>query len=85
MLEDVLRPKLRAEEALARGAVRDQLDRLAEQLSRIFLRGFWTEMRENAERGLKPGHGLDVLGKSLAQLKTELPKLQVHFVCWGTC
>jgi hypothetical protein len=80
MLEDVLRPKLRAQEALAAGAVRDQLDRLAEQLSRIFLRGFWTEMRENAARGLKPGHGLDVLGKSLVQLRTELPKLQVHFV-----
>jgi hypothetical protein len=80
MLGDFLRPKVDAARAFATGAVRDQLDRLLEPIARTTLRGVWTEMRENAQRGLKPGHGLDALGEHLAQLKGELPKLKVHLV-----
>jgi hypothetical protein len=80
MLEDFLRPKLDTERAFATGAVRDQLDRLVEPIARTTLRGVWTEMRENAQRGLKQGHGLDALAGHLAQLKQDLPKLEVHLV-----
>jgi hypothetical protein len=80
MLEDFLRPKVDSAKAFATGAVRDQLDRLVEPIARTTLRGVWTEMRENAQRGLKPGHGLDALGGHLFQLKQDLPKLEVHLV-----
>ena len=80
MFEDLLRPKLDVEAAFAAGAVRDQLDRLAERLGRVFLRGIWTEMRENALRGLKADHGLDQIGGNLAQLRKDLRALEVHFV-----
>lgn len=80
MVEDVLAPKLKTEEAFAAGIVRDALDRLAEQVGRIFLRGFWTEMRENAARGALEGHGLEQLAENLVALKKDLPKLEVHLV-----
>lgn len=80
MIEDVLSTKLKTDEALATGIVRDALDRLAEQLARVLLRGVWSEMRENAARGARPGHGLDLLAASLVALKKDLPKLEVHLV-----
>jgi len=80
MVSDVLAPKLKTEEAFAAGIVRDALDRLAEQVARIFLRGFWTEMRENAARGALEGHGLEQLAGNLVALTKDLPKLEVHFV-----
>lgn len=80
MLEDVVKPKARVEEAFAAGVMRDALDRLVEQLSRVLLRGFWTEMRENAARGATEDHGLDELAENLIRLRKDEPGLGLHLV-----
>ena len=80
MLEDIVKPKAKVEEAFAAGVVRDALDRLVEQLARVLLRGFWTEMRENAARGATEDHGLDELAENLIRLRKDLPKLSLHIV-----
>jgi hypothetical protein len=80
MLEDIVKPKARVEEAFAAGVVRDALDRLVEQLSRVLLRGFWTEMRENAARGATEDHGLDELAENLVRLRKDQPGLRLHLV-----
>jgi hypothetical protein len=80
MLEDIVKPKARVEEAFAAGVVRDALDRLVEQLSRVLLRGFWTEMRENAARSAREDHGLDELAENLVRLRRDHPKLALHLV-----
>lgn len=60
-------------------------DRRVEELAQRTLKGMWTEMRENAERGVLGGHGLDLLAKKLALLRDEVKRargknLAVHLV-----
>jgi hypothetical protein len=58
----------------------DARDRRVEELARGTLKGVWSEMRENAERGAEPGHGLALLAESLAQLRDAVPGLELHLV-----
>lgn len=62
----------------------DQRDRAIEIVGRLFGRGVWAEMRENAARGMRPGHGLDLTAQNLLLLATELKKkgyaLELHLV-----
>lgn len=57
-------------------------DRRVEELARVVLKSNWSEMRENAERGALPGHGLALLADALAELRDALaPRgLAVHLV-----
>lgn len=60
----------------------DQKDRALEVVARPLGRGIWGEMRENAERAMLTGHGLDLLVTNLVALRTKLAAsgktLQVH-------
>jgi len=60
----------------------DQKDRALEVVARPLGRGIWGEMRENAERGLRDGHGLDLLVENLDALRAALAAqgktLQLH-------
>lgn len=58
----------------------DQKDRAIEGLGRLFGRGIWSEMRENAARGVSPGHGLDVVARKLVELSGKLggKALELH-------
>ena len=58
----------------------EALDRRVEALARQVLKGLWSEMRENAARGVLPGHGLALLAQSLAELRDAASArgLQVH-------
>ncbi|MEW6320455.1 MAG: C1 family peptidase [Acidobacteriota bacterium] len=62
----------------------DQKDRALEAAARPFGRGIWSEMRENAERGMRDGHGLDLLVAQLGALGTALAQtgraLEVHAI-----
>ncbi|MEZ5417352.1 MAG: C1 family peptidase [Vicinamibacterales bacterium] len=50
----------------------DQKDRALEVVARPLGRGVWGEMRENAERGMVDGRGLDLLVENLAALRDAL-------------
>ncbi|WP_291986286.1 C1 family peptidase [Luteitalea sp.] len=50
----------------------DQRDRAIELVARPLGRGIWGEMRENAERSTRAGHGLDLLARNLDQLRARL-------------
>lgn len=60
----------------------DQKDRALELVARPLGRGVWGEMRENAERGMRNGHGVDLLVMNLAALTDKLVKqgksLEIH-------
>lgn len=62
----------------------DQKDRALEAIARPFGRGVWSEMRENAMRGMRMGNGLELLVRNLAHLGNVLTaqerKLEVHLV-----
>jgi hypothetical protein len=62
----------------------DQKDRAIESIGRPFGRGIWGEMRENAERGMETGHGIDLLVRNLARLARGLAEdgrtLELHLV-----
>jgi hypothetical protein len=62
----------------------EQKDRAIEPIARVFGRGIWSEMRENAERSMVRGHGLDLVTTHLGALaKTLLDqkrKFELHFV-----
>ena len=57
-------------------------DRRVEEFARVVLKGVWSEMRENAQRGALAGHGLALLAKSLAELRDAMRTrgLSVHLV-----
>jgi hypothetical protein len=86
MLEDKFRSYFgvsTAEEMRAAGFIdelADARDRRVEELARLTLKGLWSEMRENAERGAEAGHGLALLAQSLAQLRDTVPGLELHLV-----
>ncbi len=63
-------------------ALADARDRRVEELARRVVKGIWSEMRENAERGAKSGRGLDLLAKHLVALRGALKTkaLEVHLV-----
>jgi hypothetical protein len=63
-------------------ALANARDRRVEELARRTVKGIWTEMRENAERGAASGRGLDVLAKQLAALRGALQYkgLELHLV-----
>ncbi|MCC6377612.1 MAG: peptidase C1 [Burkholderiales bacterium] len=72
-----------AEEERAAGLgewLEDQKDRAIEGLGRLFGRGIWSEMRENAARGVRPGHGLDAVARKLVALSGKLggKALELH-------
>lgn len=74
-----------AEEARVAGLgewLEDQKDRAVERLARLFGRGIWSEMRENAARGVRPGHGLDMVARKLIELSDKLggKGLELHAV-----
>ncbi|MBK6337886.1 MAG: C1 family peptidase [Betaproteobacteria bacterium] len=54
------------------GIDNEQWDRGVERLARVTVRGLWSEMRENAERGARDGHLLALLAGALAELRTAL-------------
>jgi hypothetical protein len=62
----------------------EQKDRAIEIAGRLFGRGVWSEMRENAARGVRQEHGLDLTARSLVALAAELKKrgrpLELHLV-----
>lgn len=62
----------------------DQKDRALEVIARPLGRGIWSEMRENAERSMQPGHGLDLLATNLSDLTAALAArgraLDVHLI-----
>ncbi len=70
------------------GGLRDwldeQRDRAVEVAARLFGRGVWSEMRENAARSTADGHGLDRTAILLRKLSTALGKkgyeLEVHLI-----
>lgn len=59
-----------------------QKDRAIETIGRPFGRGIWSEMRENAERSTKGGHGLAALAENLHALASDIGRdsLQVHLI-----
>jgi hypothetical protein len=65
-------------------ALGDAKDRAVEALAHVLAKGLWTEMRENAELGKLPGHGLEVLARKLGSLAAALDddgrSLELHFV-----
>lgn len=62
----------------------DQKDRAIEAIARPLGRGIWAEMKENAERSMRTGHGVNLLVKNLSLLGTVLKaqgrSLEVHFI-----
>lgn len=62
----------------------DQKDRALEVIARPLGRGIWGEMRENAELGMRPEHGLDLLAQNLSALTTALAAqgraLEIHLI-----
>jgi hypothetical protein len=62
----------------------DAKDRAVEATAHVLARGLWSEMRENAELGKLPGHGLDVLARKLGELAAALAadgrELELHFI-----
>ena len=86
MLEDKFRSYFgasTAEEMRAAGFIdelADARDRRVEELARLTLKGIWSQMRENAERGAEAGHGLALLAQSLLQLRDAVPGLELHLV-----
>ncbi|WP_051362147.1 C1 family peptidase [Solimonas soli] len=65
-------------------AIGDVRDRAVEVFARLFGRGVWGEMRENAALGMAPGHGLDLLAQRLLELARRCRKagtpLRLHLV-----
>ena len=88
MLEDKFRAFFGVstpEEMRAAGFIDDlgeARDRRVEEFARVVLKGVWTEMRENAQRGALGDHGLALLAQSLAGLRDAMRSrgLQVHLV-----
>jgi hypothetical protein len=88
MLEDKFRSFFGAqspEEMRAAGFMDDlaeSRDRRVEELARRTIKGLWSEMRENAQRGAGSGRGLDLLAQSLAKLRDALKGkgLEVHLI-----
>jgi hypothetical protein len=91
ILEDKLRSIFGIEtEEQARAAgffddLKEARDRRVEEIAHVAVKGLWTEMRENAERGAVRGHGLDVLARKVAALRETLrtghgKSLEVHLV-----
>ena len=78
--------KLVGDEAARSGGLLQMLgdakDRAVEALARVLGKGLWSEMRENAERGTRAGHGLDLLARHLLALQGELraagKRLELH-------
>lgn len=66
------------------GGLGEMRDRAVEVAARLFGRGIWSEMRENAERGLVAGHGLDLLAQQLGRLKATADRagrpLELHLL-----
>lgn len=62
----------------------DVRDRAVEVLARLFGRGVWSEMRENAALGAQAGHGLDLLAQNLLRLSQRTAKagrpLRLHLI-----
>ncbi|MGH8446429.1 MAG: C1 family peptidase [Solimonas sp.] len=65
-------------------ALGDVRDRAIEVLARLFGRGVWSQMRENAAQGREPGHGLDLVAQNLLALSQRAAKagrpLKVHLI-----
>jgi Papain family cysteine protease len=74
----------RAREEGFRDWLADQKDRAIEAIARPLGRGLWGEMRENAERSMRAGNGLDLLVGNLRPLAVDLARkgriLDVHLV-----
>lgn len=87
IVQDWSRKVFGDDEALA-GSLASELgemrDRAVEVTARLFGRGVWSEMRENAARGQRPGHGLDQLARQLlalqARAKAAGRPLEIHLI-----
>ncbi|MCE2968634.1 MAG: C1 family peptidase [Burkholderiales bacterium] len=64
--------------------VAEEKDRSLEAIGRLFGRGIWSEMRENAALGVADGRSLDLLARHLAalaaQMETAGRELELHLV-----
>jgi hypothetical protein len=64
--------------------VAEEKDRALEAIGRLFGRGIWSEMRENAALGVNDGHCLDLLAKHLTALAQQLKAggrdLELHLI-----
>ena len=62
----------------------EEKDAAIETFGRTFGRGIWSEMRENADRGMEENHGLDLLARNLVILRAQLAAngrpLEMHLV-----
>ena len=71
-----------AEKAAGLLDVLGEANRAIEALGHVMGKGIWTQMRENAQSGGQPGHGLDLLAQNLAALASALDdagkRLELH-------
>jgi hypothetical protein len=62
----------------------EEKDRALEAIGRLFGRGIWSEMRENAERAVQPDQALDLLARNLCTLAKKLGAdgrpLELHLI-----
>ena len=81
LAEDWVRKIVGDEAARSAGLLQslgDAKDRAFETLARLFGRGVWSEMRENAERATRSGHGLELLLRHLLGLQADLAAAGKH-------
>ena len=86
MAEDWLRKLFGADERVSGvdDLIAEGKDRAIEALAHVLGTGIWTQMRSNARDSSLPGHGLDLVGRSLqrlaAELQTQGARLELHLV-----
>lgn len=87
MIEDWVRHLLGLSDARSGGWLQDlsdAKDRAVEAAARTLGRGLWSEMRENAAGGGKPGHVLTVAAAQLRELRAQAGKagitLELHLI-----
>jgi len=64
--------------------MRDGVDRRVEEVAHRLVKGLWTEMRDNAEKSVSGGRGIDLLARNLLDLRDDLgahgKALEIHVV-----
>lgn len=60
--------------------ITDSTDRALESASNVSVKAIWSEMKENAGRATEDGHALFVLAMHLAELRNQIPDLEIHLI-----
>ncbi|MBS2037288.1 C1 family peptidase [bacterium] len=81
-LLDILQDRVgSADEMLASGPIDDFLDRSIETLAHSApVRAIWSEMKQNALLGARPGGALSLLAQNLQELRAQVPGLEIHLL-----